>query len=129
MPSKCSATQADLEPIPAGQLEIASLARGLGTAADAGRPLDHGAQRLVVGLHRENLGPWNRGGYFTLKMLMVRALRRSLKTAVIEVDDADGPASGDDKFEICLEPHDPKALEKATRTVKRVLRSRRWRMG
>jgi len=129
MQSKPSAGRSKLEPTSARELEIASLARGLGMAADADRPVDDGTQRLIVGLYRENLGPYNRGGYFTLKMLMVRALRRSLRSAIIEVDDADGEVPADTKFEISLEPHDPNALERATRAVNRVLRSRRWRGG
>lgn len=123
------ADQSELDPISPQRLEIASLARGLGTAADEDRAAEERAERLTVGLHRAHLGEWERGGYFTLKMLMVRALRRGLKHAIIEVDDADGEPSTDAPFEVALEPEDPKALARATRTIQRVIRSRRWRAG
>lgn len=130
MRSKALSEQSELDPISPPQLEIASLARGLGTAADdEGRVAGQGAKRLTVGLYRSNLGHWEQGGYFTLKMLMVRALRRGLKHAIIEVDDADGEPPADVPFEVSLEPPDPQALARATRTIQRVIRSRRWRTG
>jgi hypothetical protein len=129
MRSNALAGQSELDPISPERLEIASLARGLGTTAEDGRAADEHAVRLSVGLNRANLGTWQQGGYFMLKMLMVRALRRGLKNAIIEVDDVDGKAAADVPFEISLEPDDPKALARATRTVNRVIRSRRWRTG
>jgi hypothetical protein len=129
MTLKASVEGAQLQPIPAPQLEIASLARGLGTAPSDDRAAHAGPVRLSIGLHKESLGSWKSGGYFTLKMLMVRALRRSLKSAVIEVDDAGGTAPADTPFEISLQPADPDALLRAQKVVKRVIRSRRWRMG
>jgi hypothetical protein len=129
MRSNALAGQPELDPISPERLEIASLARGLGTTADDGRTAGDRAVRLSVGLNRDNLGTWQQGGYFTLKMLMVRALRRGLKNAIIEVDDVDGEVPAEAPFEISLEPDDPKALARATRTVNRVIRSRRWRTG
>ena len=129
MRSNALAGQSELDPISPERLEIASLARGLGTTAEDGRTADERAVRLSVGLNREGLGAWQQGGYFTLKMLMVRALRRGLKNAIIEVDDTDGEIRADAPFEISLEPNDPTALARATRTVNRVIRSRRWRTG
>lgn len=129
MPLKAADAHAELEPIPGPQLEIASLARGLGTAASDERAVDGGPARLSVGLYKQHLGSWSSGGYFTLKMLMVRALRRSLKSAVIEVDDASGDMSADTPFEISVEPADPAALLRASKVVRRVIRSRRWRTG
>lgn len=129
MPLKAADTHAPLEPIPAPQLEIASLARGLGTAPSDERAVDGGPVQLRVGLYKQHLGSWSSGGYFTLKMLMVRALRRSLKSAVIEVDDASGEMPADTPFEISVEPADPEALLRARKVVRRVIRSRRWRTG
>jgi len=129
MRSKALAGYSELDPISPERLEIASLARGLGTTVDDSRSADERAVRLSVALNREGLGTWQQGGYFTLKMLMVRALRRGLKNAIIEVDDVDGEIAVDAPFEISLEPDDPKALARATRTVNRVIRSRRWRTG
>jgi hypothetical protein len=129
MTLKASAERLQLEPIPAPELEIASLARGLGNAPSEARATHAGPVRLTIGLHKERLGSWQSGGYFTLKMLMVRALRRSLKSAVIEVDDAGSEPPGDTPFEISLEPHDLDTLLRAQKVVRRVLRSRRWRMG
>lgn len=129
MRSKGLAVPSELDPISPQRLEIASLARGLGTTADEDRLADERAVHLSVGLHRDSLGTWQQGGYFTLKILMVRALRRGHKNAIIEVDDAEGEIPADATFEISLEPDDPKALARATRTVNRVIRSRRWRTG
>ena len=129
MRSNALAGQSELDPISPERLEIASLARGLGTTAEDGRTADERTVRLSVGLNRDSLGSWQQGGYFTLKMLMVRALRRGLKNAIIEVDDTDGEIPAGAPFEISLEPDDPTALARATRTVTRVLRSRRWRTG
>jgi hypothetical protein len=129
MPLKAADVHAELEPIPGPQLEIASLARGLGTAPSDDRAVAGGPLRLSVGLYKQHLGTWNSGGYFTLKMLMVRALRRSLKSAVIEVDDAGGEMLADTPFEIHVEPADPDALLRARKVVRRVIRSRRWRTG
>lgn len=129
MTLKASVECSELEPIPAPQLGIASLARGLGTAPSEDRATDAGPVRVSIGLYKAKLGSWHSGGYFTLKMLMVRALRRGLRSAVIEVDDAGGEAPADSPFEISLEPHDPEALLRAQKVVKRVIRSRRWRMG
>jgi hypothetical protein len=129
MPLKAADVHAELEPIPAPQLEIASLARGLGTTPSDDRAVAGGPLRLSVGLYKQHLGTWKSGGYFTLKMLMVRALRRSLKSAVIEVDDAGGEMPADAPFEISVEPADPDALLRARKVVRRVIRSRRWRTG
>lgn len=126
MPFKASAGKSELEPIPSQRLEIARLARGTGAAADEDRNAQNGAPLLKVGLHRRRLNIGNSGGYFTLKMLLVRGLRRSLKTAIIEVDDAEGVADSDELFELALEPPDEKALGRARKVVKRVLRTRRW---
>lgn len=123
-PSKSS----ELDPIPSQRLEIASLARGR-TAVDEERVEDGGAPRLIIGLYRRHLGIGVNAGYFTLKMMLVRTLRRSHKHAIIEVDDAEGEPPGDQFFEISLEPVDSKALARATRTVQRVLRARRWQSG
>lgn len=126
---KPSEDSPELEPIPPDELEIASLKRALSAAGGEGRGANTGPARLNVGLYRSNLGVWSNGGYFTLKMLLARALRRNLKSAIIEVDDAAGVAPAEAMFTISLEPADPAALARATKTVKRVLRSRRWRLG
>jgi hypothetical protein len=118
----------ELDPIPSQSLEIASLARGR-TAVDEERVDDGGAPRLAIGLYRRHLGIGAKSGYFTLKMMLVRTLRRSHKHAVIEVDDAEGEPPGEQLYEISLEPADSKALARATRTVQRVLRARRWQSG
>lgn len=121
-----SPEQSELEPIPSGRLDIARLARGLPAAATEGRDANESAPLLSVGLHRKHLNISHAGGYFILKMLLVRALRRSLKTAIIEVDDADDPATADVLFELNLDPPDSKALGRARKVVQRVLRMRRW---
>jgi hypothetical protein len=121
--------QAEFQPIPPQGLEIASLARALPKAAPDARDVDECRPRLSVGLHRTNLGIDVTGSYFTLKMVLVRALRRSLKTAIIEVDDAESGVRADALFEINLQPPDSKALTRANKVVQRVLRARRWRQG
>jgi hypothetical protein len=126
---KPSEDSLELEPIPPEKLEIASLKRGLGAAGSEGRGANSAPTRLNVGLYRGNLGVWKNGGYFTLKMLLARALRRNLKAAIIEVDDAAGEAPAETMYTLSLEPADPAALARATKTVNRVLRSRRWRQG
>src|SRR5690606_16158466 len=97
-------------------------------ASDERGGLD-GAPLLKVGLHRRRLNIGTSGGYFTLKMMLVRALRRSLKTAIIEVDDAEGPPDAEEVYELSLDPPDPGALGRARKVVKRVLRARRWQSG
>lgn len=118
-----------LEPIPSGRLDIARLARGQPGAATEGRNANESAPLLSVGLHRKHLKIGHAGGYFMLKMLLVRALRRSLKTAIIEVDDAENPAAAEVLFELDLDPPDSKALGRARKVVQRVLRTRRWQSG
>jgi hypothetical protein len=81
---------------------------------------------VAVALHRNRLGIEEPGGYFNLKMLLVRTLRRGFKTSILEVDDADvPPGSGTELFRVTVEPSDPQDYARAVRTVRRVLRSRR----
>lgn len=118
-----------LEPIPSGRLDIARLARSQPAAATEERNPNECVPLLTVGLHRKHLNIGHAGGYFTLKMLLVRALRRSLKSAIIEVDDAEHPAAADVLFELNLDPPDSRALGRARKVVQRVLRTRRWQSG
>jgi hypothetical protein len=83
--------------------------------------------RVAVALHRARLGIERPGGYFKLKMLLVRTLRRGFKTSILEVDDAEAPAGSEaELFEVTVEPGDPQDYARAVRTVRRVLRSRPW---
>lgn len=83
--------------------------------------------RVVVALHRARLGIERPGGYFRLKMLLVRTLRRGFKSSILEVDDAEvPPGSETELFRVTVEPTDPQDYARAVRTVRRVLRSRRW---
>ncbi len=83
--------------------------------------------RIAIALHRACLDVGEPGGYFKLKMLLVRTLRRGFKTCILEVDDAEGPpAAGAEPFKVTVEPSDPQDHARAVRTVRRVLRSRRW---
>lgn len=129
MPLKASAGESELDPISSPRLEIARLARGVTAATADARLGQDGAPLLKVGLHRGQLNIGTAGGYFTLKMMLVRALRRSLKTAIIEVDDAEGPPDAEEVFELTLDPPDAGALGRARKVVKRVLRARRWQAG
>jgi len=84
--------------------------------------------RVSVALHRARLGIERPGGYFKLKMLLVRTLRRGFKTSILEVDDAQAPPGSETElFTVTVEPGDPQDYARAVRTVRRVLRSRRWR--
>ena len=83
--------------------------------------------RVAVALHRNRLGIEEPGGYFKLKMLLVRTLRRGFKASILEVDDAEpSPDVDAEPFKVTVEPSDPQDHARAVRTVRRVLRSRRW---
>ena len=83
--------------------------------------------RIAVALHRARLGIERPGGYFKLKILLVRTLRRGFKTSILEVDDAELPRGSETElFKVTVEPSDPQDYARAVRTVRRVLRSRSW---
>ncbi|MFU8895628.1 MAG: hypothetical protein ACNA8J_04510 [Gammaproteobacteria bacterium] len=114
--------QPDLEPIPSDQLSIARLARERGQPAEEARVLALHTPHIRVQLHRANLELSDAGDYFTLKLLLARALRRSMRNAVIEVDDAEQEAPAGTLFEISLVPDDVLAYKRAAKIARRVLR-------
>jgi hypothetical protein len=114
----------------ASQLEKASLSRAPASVArDETRAAGGKAPLLSISIFRHSPAIPRTGDYFKLKMLLVRKLRRGFKTAVIQVDDAEGAAPEEAPFQISLEPSDSEGIERATKVVQRVLRSRHWRAG
>jgi hypothetical protein len=114
----------------APELEIASLSRSHTSAAgDVARVAGAAAPLLNICIYRQCPAIPKTGDFFKLKMLLVRKLRRGFRSAVIQVDDAAGTDPADAPFEITLEPNDPAGIERATKVIQRVLRSRHWRAG
>ena len=123
MQRNAAVKQSELEPIPSDKLSIARLARERGQAVEEARALELGTPHVRGQLHPANLDLSKSGDYFTLKLLLARALRRSMRNAVIEVDDAEQEAPAGTLFEISLAPENVLAYKRAAKIARRVLRA------
>lgn len=121
MQRNAAVKQPELEPIPSDQLSIARLARERGQSAEEARALALDTPHVRVQLHPANLDLSKSGDYFTLKLLLARALRRSMRNAVIEVDDAEQEAPAGTLFEISLLPDNVLVYKRAAKIARRML--------
>ncbi len=110
------------------ELEIARLApRKKGGAESGPKASNDAPTRLAVALCRRKLEVDDHAMYFRLKIALARGLRRPFRRALIEVDDIEGEGTGEQAFEVFVEPADDELQARAEAVVARVIRWRRWR--
>lgn len=108
-------------PVSPEHLAIARLARRPGRSDSESTPTKSGQAFIQVALYRDTLWQYQLHASFRLKLHLVRALKRSHKRALIEVDDIERPAGSVGDFEVRAEPADAKQLARLKRVVSRAL--------
>jgi hypothetical protein len=108
-------------PVSPERLAIARLARRPGRSDSESTLSKSGQTCIQVALYRDALGQFELHASFRLKLHVLRALKRSHKRALIEVDDIERPAGSVGDFEVRAEPADAKQLARLKRVVARAL--------